>query len=205
MPKLIDWGARFELIREAVVRVAARGGGAAVTIDAVAAELNVSGSTLRRTLASPDVLPILGVEWILRERNFAWFNRDKTVERSELARAVAAVRSEMPRDAEDLDRERAWSALTELGASERIAKIRRERDKSLDALVTTLVSRMTTDERRRDFEVLRLRALMDGLVAASCRGYISIEQMLATYDRHTDELVAEAPGPIRPPVTPSGA
>ena len=33
MPRLIDYSTRFELIREAVVRIAARSGGSAVTLD----------------------------------------------------------------------------------------------------------------------------------------------------------------------------
>jgi len=198
MPKLIDWGVRFELIREAVVRVAARDGGAAVTIDAVAAELNVSGSTLRRTLASPDVLPHLGVEWIVRLRRYAWFNQETTVERGTLERAFQAVRSELPSDVEELDRERAWAALTVVGASDRVARVREAHDEHLDALVAAVVARLGLERMQGEFEALRLRALMDGLVAAACRDSITPEQMLAVFDRHTSELVEQAPNPISP-------
>jgi AcrR family transcriptional regulator len=198
MPKLIDWGVRFELIREAVMRVAARDGGAAVTVDSVAAELNVSGSTLRRTLASSDVLPYLGVEWIVRLRRYAWFNQEAAVERGTLERAVRAVRSELPRDAEDLDRERAWAALTVVGSSDRVAKVRADYHEHLDELVTRVVARLEPDEERREFEARRLRALMDGLVAAACRSDLTTEQMLGVFDRHMSELMERAPDPISP-------
>ena len=213
MPRLIDWGVRFELIREAVVRVAARDGGAAVTIASVAAELHVSGSTLRRTLDSSDVLPGLGAAWIERLRQYSRFGVIKSFEAGTAERVIQAIRCELPSNEEGLERERAWLALAVVGATARCSQLRDEHNEHLDRVAAVVVARLVTDEERREFEAMRLRALVDGLIAAICRGSTSLEQMHATFDRHMAELVeqaglvepAETPGTPGSPVSPDAA
>jgi AcrR family transcriptional regulator len=198
MPRLIDWGVRFELIREAVVRVAARDGGLGVTYASIAAELHVSGSTLRRTVDSTDALPYLGVAWIARLRQYARFNHAKSIEVGSVAHVIKVIRRELPIDADEVDRERAWAALTAIGASEDCAKVRDEHHVFLDWLLAAAVARLLPDGQRTEFEVLRLRALMDGLIAAVCRESITVEQMLAVFDRHISDLLEQTASPLSP-------
>jgi AcrR family transcriptional regulator len=205
MPRLIDYGVRFELIREAVVRVAAREGGAGVTIGSVAAELKVSGSTLRRTIDSSAVLPGLGVAWIDRMRQYPRFQLGKTLERGTAERVIRTIRRELPIDDEELERERAWLALTGIGASGRCRESRDAHHAYLEGLSTLVVEQLVPDEARREFEATRLSALVDGLVAAACRGGISLEQMHATFDRHMAELVEQQAGSPDRPVSPGAA
>ncbi len=113
MPKLIDCGVLFDLIREAVVRLAALGGVRAVTLTAVAAYLHVSPSTLRRTLLSPDVLPEMGVAWIERQRQYPRFRgRPKGMVHGSVEHALLVISRELPTDEERLEHERAWRELT---------------------------------------------------------------------------------------------
>ena len=58
--------------------------------------------------------------------------------------------------------------------------------------MTAVMPRVVSDELRREFEATRLRALVDGLIAAVCRGSMSLEEMHATFDRHMAELVERA-------------
>src|SRR6478735_5772793 len=150
MPRLIDWGVRFELIREGVVRVAARDGGAAVTIASVAAELHVSGSTLRRTLDSSGALPGLGVAWIERLRQYSRHGAIKAFEAGTVDRVVAAIRCELPSNEEELECERAWAELTGVGAAARCRELRDEHNEHLDRLMTAVMPWLVSDELRRE-------------------------------------------------------
>jgi hypothetical protein len=191
MPKLVDLGVRFEFIREAVVRVAARDGGAAVTIASVAAELRVSGSTLRRTLDSSAALPGLGVVWIERLRQYSRYGALKSFEVETVARVVGAIRCELPSNEEELECERAWAELTGVGAAGRCRELRDGHNEHLDRLAAAAGARLVLDGERREFEATRLRALLDGLIAAVCRGSLSLEQMHAVFERHMAELVRQ--------------
>ena len=201
MPKLIDWGVRFELMREAVVRLAAGGGAGAVTLTAVAAELRVSPSTLRRTLSSPDVLPEMGVAWIARQRQYPRFRgRPKGVEHGSIEHAAWVIRRELPADEGALERERAWRELTTLDASPGSIELRDDHDAFLDGLVTSVVELVSPHGASNELEAVRLRALMDGLNGAVCRGSITLEAMQTALDRHMSEFGSRAETPLRPDV-----
>jgi hypothetical protein len=201
MPKLIDWSVRFDLMREAVVRLAASGGAGAVTLSAVAAELQVSASTLRRTLRSPDVLPEMGVVWIERQRRYPRFRgRPNGVEHGSIEHATWVISRELPTDEEEVDRERAWRELTTLSASPRSIELRDDHLAFLDNLVTAAIGLALPDGTSNELEVIRLRALVDGLTDAACRGSITGEQVLAALDRHMADLAEEAGSPLNPDV-----
>jgi AcrR family transcriptional regulator len=172
MPKLIDYGVRFELIREAVVRVAARDGSAGVTLERIAAELQMSPSTLRRCLRSPDVLPELGAAKLARDKQYRRFLRGNPVriERGSLEHARYRLWSELPLDEELTEHARAWSELVVHGTGDRIAQLRSEHDALMDALVRDVVQRSGVPTTRHEIEQVRLRALVDGLTAAVCSG-----------------------------------
>ncbi len=101
MPRLIDWGVRYDLIREAVVRIAARDGAGAVTPDTVAAELACSTSTLRRTVVPIQGMSVMGLDWIQRQRVQRTYLRGRPVgsERGSVEYIVSALLIEIPGDA----------------------------------------------------------------------------------------------------------
>jgi hypothetical protein len=201
MPKLIDWGLRFDLMREAVVRLAAGSGAGAVTLAAVAAELQVSPSTLRRTLSAPDVLANMGVDYIARQRQYLRFrSRPKGVEHGSIEHVAWVIRRELPTDEEARERERAWRELTTLGASPRSIELRDEHAAFLDSLANSVIELLLPCSASKDLEVPRLRALMDGLTSAACRGSITVELMLAVLDRHLSDLVNGVGRPLTPDV-----
>ncbi len=198
MPRLIDYSTRFELIREAVVRIAARSGGSAVTLSSVATEMRMSASTLRRTLRSPDVLPEIGVVWLARQRQQRRFRRalPLRIERGSIGHALWVLWGELPRDQEEVDQARAWTELTVVGTSERVARLRRDLDLVLDDEVAQILDVLSIPAADRELEGVRLRALLDGLTAAACRGTADAEQMRASLDAHLRELVARAHDPV---------
>jgi AcrR family transcriptional regulator len=200
MPRLIDWGVRFELIREAVVRVAARDGVAAVSIASVAAELHVSGATLRRTLDSPDVLPRMGAESLARERRYRRYIRGRPpgVEHGSVEHVVWILVAELPRDEQDLEQQRAWVQLTGTGASKACAELRSRDEDYLDALMPEVLGRLGTLVATRSQQAIRLRALIDGLVAALCREGVSVDDAVECLETFVRELPLERASGVSP-------
>jgi hypothetical protein len=184
MPKLIDWGVRYELIREAVVRIAAREGAGGVSFVTVAAELRVSVSTLRRTLDSPNALPQMGTSLLARLRRQRRYMRGcpRGVERGSVEHVVWTLTSELPVTEEDLEQERAWVQLTGPGASEACTELRRGDEDYLDALMLGALKRLGTEESFRAQQTIALRALLDGLIAARCRETVTVDEALACLD-----------------------
>jgi len=199
MPKLIDWGVRFDLMREAVVRLAARGGAGAVTLPAVAAELRVSPSTLRRTLDSPAVLAPMGVAWIARQRRYPRYRgRPKGVEHGSPEHAAVLLARELPDGDESLERERAWRELTGRDACPEVIELRDDHDAYLDALANHAVGVTLPDATSLQREVILLRAVMDGLTAAACRGSITLEQAHDALDHYLAALSGREARPVSP-------
>jgi hypothetical protein len=192
MPKLIDYGVRFELMREAVVRLAAAGGAAAVTLAAVAQEVRLSTDTLRRTLRSPDVLPQLGVEHIARQRR----HRDLTTPGLHnpslpmIERVKRSFELELPLDEDRLVEGRAWIALTRSCALPAVLKHREAHESYLLALAARAVEVVPEGVRR--CEQLRLFALVDGLVAGGCSELLTPEEMTSVLRLHLEGLAAQA-------------
>ncbi len=175
MPRLIDWGVRYELIREAVVRIAARQGAAAVTVDSVSAELKISTTTLRRTVIPLEMLAEMGVVWIDRQRGFRTYLRGRPdgSERGSVEHMAWVLLAEIPTDADHLEQERAWAQLTHVGASEHTAELLAGRHRYLDGLVRRCLEQLGTEETAREREAIHLRALVDGLTAAACRSGVT--------------------------------
>jgi AcrR family transcriptional regulator len=190
MPKLIDYSVRFELIREAVVRVAARDGGRAVDLARIAAELQVSPSTLRRLLRSADVLAETGVVLVARKRQYQRFlrKRPKGVPEGSLAHVRFLLSIELPLDDEEIEWARAWAELTITGTGDCIVQLREAHDSYLDGLATKAVTMLAIPTARRELEAIRLRALLDGLTAAACAGRATAEQLEACLETHLSEI-----------------
>lgn len=190
MPKLIDYSLRFELIREAVVRIAARDGGRAVNLATIATEMQVSQSTLRRMLRSTDVLAETGVVWLARNRQRQRFlhKRPKTIQPGSLAHVKWVMWKELPLDAEEVEWARAWAELVATGAGVRITELRADHERWLDSLVAEAVAMLAVPVARSGLARVHLRALIDGLTAAVCAGRITPEQLQACLDVHLREI-----------------
>jgi hypothetical protein len=68
MPKLIDYADRFDGIRQAAYAIGREHGVEAISLDAVADYLCLSPRTVRRLVASVDVLPRLAMQWAERQQ-----------------------------------------------------------------------------------------------------------------------------------------
>jgi hypothetical protein len=178
MPKLIDWGVRYELIREAVVRIAARHGAAEVSITSVAAELHVSASTLRRTVDWPGRLPDMGVSLLVRTRRHRRLlrGRPQGTELGSLEHYAFSLLGEVPCDEEEVEEQRAWVALTGAGATDVNAEARRVDEEHLDLLVARWLARLEVEAASEHTHAVHVRAILDGLVAARCRGTATFEE-----------------------------
>jgi hypothetical protein len=93
MPKLVAYDGRFELIRMAVVRVAALEGAAAVSFARVGEELRLSPSSVRRTMQYHEgVLEVLGLQLLQRRWNMRYrFGLSGREESESLSRSVEPV------------------------------------------------------------------------------------------------------------------
>jgi hypothetical protein len=185
MPKLIDWGVRYELIREAVVRVAARDGLGGVSLPAVAAELRMSPSTLRRTVEPVDALPQMGAGLLARLRRQRRYLRGcpRGAANGSVEHMVWVLTAELPTDEEDLAGQRAWFELTGIGADESSAELRRADETYVDALIAGVLAKLGSDETTRIEQSILLRAVLDGLIAARCRETVTIEAAVECLDR----------------------
>jgi hypothetical protein len=122
VPKLVDYAARFEFIREAVCAVVDRSGAAALTQRSVAEELGISLTTIKRLIDSAESLPSLGLELVQRERR----NRARSRRDSGLPRAVALLLTQLPTDEESLAHARVWESVT--SAHSRDGRVREFRE-----------------------------------------------------------------------------
>jgi hypothetical protein len=113
MPKLIDYGVRFELMREAVLAIAAREGAQAVSAATVARHMRVSADTIRRSVASPAVLPHMGLELVARRRRVRRLMHGRGgQEAGSVEAALTRMQVELPLDDVRLEEARAWASLT---------------------------------------------------------------------------------------------
>jgi len=196
MPKLIDYGVRFELIREAVLAIAAREGVQAITLARVAEQMQVSADTVRRTIRSPSVLPGLGLELVARRRRVRRLMRGRgghpagTVEGG-----VEALLVELPLDDERLEEARAWCSLTAShagAATDRAVELVREHDHLTRALVQELVGALALSGEVRDVEAARLHALVEGLTTRCVTGWLSSDEGRRVLEHHVHDLASRA-------------
>lgn len=167
MPKIVDYGARMDLVAEATCTLAARSGGAAVTVPAVADELGLSVSSVRRCVASTASLEALAVRLLERKRRSRLMTRGQPdVGAHPAAREVGALLRLLPADEEEVAEERAWRALS--GGSEPsvlVAEAKGARDVVLELAIRDLLVALDLPTPGHQ---QRLRALVDGLLAGLC-------------------------------------
>jgi hypothetical protein len=110
MPRLIDYSVRFQCIREAVYTLTLREGANAISGPAVAAELGMSLSSVRRLLRSAESLPHLGLQWVeYRRRTRLWQHAPGSFAPNEdWQRAANALLDHLPYDLQKQDDDKVW-------------------------------------------------------------------------------------------------
>lgn len=183
MPKIVDYGARMDLVAEATCALAARSGGAAVTVPAVADELGLSVSSVRRCVASAASLESLAVRLLERKRTSRLLTRGRPdVGPRPAARELGALLRLLPADEEEVAEERAWRALSAGSEpSALVAEAKGARDVVLERAVRDLLLALGTSTLGHQ---QRLRALVDGLLTGLCDQRLDLAEV-------TTLLVAE--------------
>ena len=191
MPRLIDYGVRFEFIREAVLRVCVRDGARALSAAAVAAEMQISVATLRRTMARIEALPALGAGFIMRQRAIrARVNRGR-VGLTPVQLAQHILERELPLDEERLHEELAWSQIVHtFRDDDSVRKYWQQHEDDLDAVMSGLAKLLEVPEEVRPREILRLRALHSGLASGICAGRVTADDARAVVQAHVAELAS---------------
>ena len=199
MPRLIDYGVRFELIREAILRVCVRDGAAALSMATVAAEMKISVPTLRRTMAYSDALPAMGAAFIERRRHVRrMLNRGK-VGWSPLQLVQGALERELPLDDERLHDEVAWAEIVHTFRDDRVAQHLADEHDYRDRLMSDAVEQLSVPAALRPLAIAHLRALHDGLHAALRARRTSVEEarlVLAAHLADLADLASRAPDPV---------
>lgn len=196
MPKIVDYAVRFDCIREAVYAITLREGADAIDLPAVAEELSMSVSSVRRLLCSAVHLPELGLQWVDRRARIR--SRRPVATGSAASQpwvaAGEALLLELPATPGLRDDALVWSRLT-LGFSTR--DWARDARNGQQLLLSTLVDRAIPEElaaAEREFETTRLLALMMGATEAVCTGAIRPEESVPMVRRHLADLGSVARG-----------
>jgi hypothetical protein len=182
MPELIDYSARFDRIREAVFMITLRDGPDAINLPAVARELDMSVSSLRRLLSTSEHLPRLGFQWIERMRRRRVSQRvPGEVDGQEVwKRALNLLLRELPSDTDRVDEARVWASLVTAheGAHPWAQQARTERDRWLEDLSGRVFADTVPAGDELRYESARLRALVEGLTAGVCRGWLDHDEVV---------------------------
>lgn len=199
MPRLVDYSARFHCIREAVFSLTLREGPTAISGPAVAAELGMSVSSVRRLVPAAEHLPRLGLEWVeYRQRGRLWHHLPELIDETEgWHRAANALLKELPFNDDRADDERVWWRLVTAFGSEPWAHQADGAQRShLEGLVGSFVRELPglVDP---EFERQRLHALMSGATADVRAGGIDPQGCLTLVRRHLAEVAAARRGQAR--------
>ncbi|MEO5651196.1 MAG: hypothetical protein ABIN79_13990 [Marmoricola sp.] len=192
MPRLIDYGARFELAREAVLAVTLRDGAAAVNMQTVSRELGVSVATVRRFVSNAQGLPQLGLGFIERRRMVRRFTGGGVAALRDppLQRLMAAVRLELPLTEGQLAQDRAWEALVAANSGPTIDKFVEDQQAEWQHLAGAVIVALGVPEAQRPLEVATLIALMNGLLVQLVSAEITPGIAIAVIDPHLFDLAA---------------
>ena len=189
MPALVDYAARFALIREAAFAIVLRDGPHALTRRAVAAELALSVNSVCR-LVAPDVdMAQLAADDVrLRRRLY----REALPREDQRARGLAILCRLIPDEESRIPEELVWLRLAVSGNDVLTPDLHRRDVEISDAIAWTLTA-YDVAEGDREHEATRLRALVDGLTLACCTGRSTAEEAVAALSRHLGILADPTP------------
>jgi len=196
MPRLVDYGARFEFLREAVCAIVARDGVAALSQLSVARELGLSLPSVKRSIRSAAVLPQLGTELALRHHRQALLRLPRSERFVEHDCALDWLMTLVPTSEQELVVARAWSALA-TGYAPADAVVRDHLTAWHELLAGGVHAFLRTLQHHGaaalepvevDTEALRLAALVTGLIAARCAAAASAEEARQVLAGHLRSL-----------------
>lgn len=98
MPKIVDYAARFEFLREAAFRVVHRDGPEVLSRRRLATELGCSESNVRRLVSESASLPALAAQEAVSRSRHARMRQPRLRDDDPLARAVDLVTRHVPED-----------------------------------------------------------------------------------------------------------
>ena len=83
-----------------------------------------------------------------------------------------------------------WRDLIEVGRNARVATMRHDHSRFLSALAEQVVALLGLAPAEAALQTLRLRAVIEGLITASCDGLASPEEIGGTMTAHLEDLAA---------------
>ena len=180
-------------MREAVFDITLRDGPGAISLPAVAAELQTSVRSLSRTLRSADDLPMLGLQWVEKRQRKHLFDRlsREVLASDSLRRAVDSLLRLLPSTPAMADELRVWRLL--IGAHARgsgwAGAARDERDRFLDAAARQLVAGLdlAQDEQQHGYDMICV--LIEGVITRVCDGRLDPEAGAKLFRHHVTELL----------------
>lgn len=188
MTPIVPLSDRNSAIRRAVFDLVLQGGVEAITQQAVADEIGMSLSSVRRWM-TVDELPPSGLEWIERRQRRRRFESvpGELVADSVKARVFNTLLRELPFDSERRDEEIVWLRLVTAFAGKAWADDGREaRHTYLQRIAVTLTDDLP-GEAVRD-EQLRLISLVYGVTAAAREGVLEPADSLRLVRDHVLRL-----------------
>lgn len=189
MPRIVDYVDRFDGIRQAVFVLALRSGADAITLPAVADELRMSVSSVRRVLSSATHLPELGMQWIdRRQRSPLSRNAPGELPRDDPRAATwNPLLRELPCNEQRAEDARVWRILTQGYPSTAWATAAtRQRELLLATLAAqVLPPELPTSDQESEFK--SLLALVVGATECVCTGVIQYDEAVPLVRRHLEQ------------------
>jgi AcrR family transcriptional regulator len=188
MPKIVNYVDRVEGIREAVYLITLRDGVGAISLPAVAAELQMSARTIQRLLSSSEVLPRLGLQWAeMRARHRLINGRKPSPATPGAVRVLTALLETLPGHPDAEDRRVWWALVTAFEPTcEWAREARAEGDALLDARCEDVIEAAGIDGTCGETD--RLRLLVEGAIAEIVRGRSSYDRAAALITEHVRRL-----------------
>lgn len=189
MPKFVEYAERFEEMRQAVLTIALRDGTRHINYPAVAAEVGVSVMTLRRLMPSAIHLPRLGMD-LLDRRARALLMRSVPGELPpEDPRAAAwnLLLRDLPCTAERAEDARAWRLLTAGYPDAEWSIAARNGYQMILAMIVDRVVPEHLPPGIREFETMRLSAIVLGAIECVCSGTLSPAECVPLVRRHLEQ------------------
>jgi AcrR family transcriptional regulator len=229
MVKRVDYSSRFEFLRQAAFSLVLDRGVHALTLRALAAELELGVNTVRRLVDPSTELAALAADEVLTRRRAGRWGR-LPEDPDDAARTL--MHRLLPDELSRIDEELVWLRLvashaTVPGSRESARRLRHDfqiaergwsdveldgvhldpqvepqveassgamamapyfsdRETQLDMVIDRVLTLLEVGD--PGAESVRLRALVDGLTIAVCRGRISPEEAVQTADRHLASL-----------------
>lgn len=192
MPRLIDHDARRAELAEAVWRVLARDGVAAVSVRSVAAEAGVSAGSLRHVLPTKSLLLAAAMELVVERATARFGTHPRDLETR--ADAVALLSEMLPLDDERRLEMRTHLALSAETANDpALAELRRAPDDGVRTGCRVVLELARAQGRLRrgldlDAETLRLHVLVDGVALHLLGGLLDAETARTLLEEHLARL-----------------